>query len=66
MLAEEDNVAMEWIEIDPEAFTGTTVHIVTHIPVFEVKNTYRMHFFCVLIGQRMGNGLLSTGLLRRL
>lgn len=25
MLADEDNITMEWIEIDPEAFTGTTV-----------------------------------------
>ncbi len=27
MLSDEDNITMEWIEIDPEAFTGTKLPV---------------------------------------
>ncbi|XP_055059392.2 acetylcholine receptor subunit gamma [Misgurnus anguillicaudatus] len=38
MLAEENNVAMEWIEIDPEAFTENGEWIIKHRPAKKIVN----------------------------
>ncbi len=40
MLSDEDNITMEWIEIDPEAFTGTKLPVAHYFLPIRQKKEY--------------------------